>query len=227
MKLAVYTLTRDRLADTKKAFAGLREMAGVEFDHFVLDNGSTDGTSEWLAKEKGKIYSIHYSYDNKGQCIASNILLDEIKDHGSKYDFILRYDNDIIPQSPSFVKSLIEASKALGPNSVVSPTIEGLLNPPEAFGEKKVGAFTFGFVEILGGACRLMPAATLKDFRFTEHGNLSLGEAAKFADHCQRNNFPMAYVKGIKVLHDTAAHVKDNAEYFQRRKIEEYIPYGL
>lgn len=223
MKLAVYSLTRDRLHDTKKAFAGLCEMAGCEFDHFVFDNGSDDGTQTWLQTYSCK--KLWTSHDNKGQCIASNIVLDTIC-KGS-YDYIVRYDNDIIPRTPKFLATLVEASRLLGPTAVVSPTIDGLQQPPEAFGEKKVGSFTFGFVEILGGACRVMPAKTLEGFRFTEHGNLSIGEAAKFANHCQTNNFPMAYVKGVTVLHDTAAHVKDNPEYFRRRKLEEYIPYGL
>lgn len=223
MKLAVYSLTRDRLADTKKAFAGLKEMAGCEFDHFVFDNGSQDGTGEWLKRQNVK--KLWASHDNKGQCIASNIILDTIRK--GEYDYIIRYDNDIIPRTPKFLATLIEASKILGPTAVVSPGIDGLLQPPQAFGEKEIGPFKFGFVEILGGACRVMPAATLKDFRFTEHGNLSMGEAAKFANHCQLNSFPMAYVRGVAVVHDTAAHVKDNPEYFKRRKLEEYLPYGL
>ena len=221
--LAVYTLTRDRLADTKKAFAGLYDMAGMKFDHYVLDNGSTDGSVEWLQRQN--LYFLRCLGDNRGQCISSNILLDEIRK--KPYDYILRYDNDIIPQSPKFIASLIEATKLLGPTTVASPAIDGLLHTPEAFAEKQVGAYKMGFVDILGGACRLMPSRTLEGFRFTEHGNLSLGEAAKFAHHCQEKKFPMVYVQGITVLHDTEAHVRDNAEYFQRRKLEEYIPYGL
>lgn len=223
MKLAVYTLTRDRLADTKKAFAGLYDMAGCEFDHYVIDNGSQDGTVEWLHGQK--FHFLRCLGDNRGQCIASNILLDEIRK--TPYDYILRYDNDIIPRSAKFVASLIEAAKMLGPNVVASPSIDGLLNPPQAFAEKSIRFYTFGFVDILGGACRLMPAHTLEGFRFTEYGNLSIGEAAKFANHCQTNKFPMVYVKGISVLHDTESHIEANPEYFHRRKIEEYIPYGL
>lgn len=222
-KLAVYSLTRDRLHDTKKAFAGLREMAGVPYDHFVFDNGSTDGTMDYLNKLPLKY--LFPSYDNKGQCISSNILIAEIL--RDDYEFVVRYDNDIIPQTPNFLAELMRASKMLGPSAVVSPAIAGLLEPPPSFGEKQLGPFTFGFVEILGGACRVMPRNTLEGFKFTEHGILSLGEATKFSAHCMEKNFPMAYVSGVTVLHDTAQHVKDNKEYFERRKVEEYIPYGL
>jgi glycosyltransferase involved in cell wall biosynthesis len=228
MHLAVYTLTRDRLSDTKKAIAGLREMAGVEFDHFIFDNGSTDGTVEWLKYDREnshKFEYVHYSPDNKGQCIASNIVIHDTI--GGGYDYICRYDNDIIPQTMNFLAELVKAQRLLGGNAVVSPSVEGLLNMPQAFGEKQAGGYTFGFVEILGGACRLMPAVTLKDFRFTEHGQLSLGEATKFSDHCKDIKAPMAYVRGIVVKHDTAAHIRDNPAYFKRRAVEDFIPYGL
>lgn len=224
-KLAVYSLTRDRLEDTRKAFAGLYEMAGLKFDHFVLDNGSQDDTPFWLTENKANFKWLHLSKDNKGQCIASNLLLTEIMKAG--YDYIVRYDNDIIPQTPNFLAELMRASQMLGPNAVVSPAIDGLLEPPPAFGEKTLGPFTFGFVEILGGACRLMPKATLEGFKFSEHGQLSLGEAIKFGAYCMERKFPMAYVQGITVLHDTKSHRQSNPEYFQRRRIEEYIPYGL
>lgn len=223
-KVAVYTLTRDRLHDTRKAIAGLREMAGLDFDHYVLDNGSTDGTAKWLHSQQ--FHHLHLSLDNKGQCIASNIILSIIRAHGP-YDFVVRYDNDIIPQTPHFLAELIKASRQLGPTAVVSPAIDGLLEPPLAFGEKALAGYTYGFVEILGGACRVMPASTLEGFKFSEHGQLSQGEALKFSAHCMEHKFPMAYVSGITVLHDTAAHRKANPEYFQRRRVEDYIPYGL
>jgi hypothetical protein len=43
-RVAVLTLTRDRLEYTQHCFAKLHENAGCDFDHFVLDQGSTDGT---------------------------------------------------------------------------------------------------------------------------------------------------------------------------------------
>lgn len=143
------------------------------------------------------------------------------------YQYIVRYDNDIIPQTPNFLYELIRASRILAPTAVVSPVIDGLLEPPQAFGQKELGPFTFGFVEILGGACRVMPRVTLEGFKFTEHGQLSLGEALKFSAHCIEHKFPMAIVNGVTVLHDTAQHRLDNADYFERRRVEEYIPYGL
>lgn len=50
MNIAVYTLTRDRIEYTQRSFAALRENAGCEFVHVIVDNGSEDGTVDWILK---------------------------------------------------------------------------------------------------------------------------------------------------------------------------------
>ena len=51
-KIAVYTLTRDRIEYTKECFAMLESKAGIEYDHYIVDNGSQDGTVEWLKENE-------------------------------------------------------------------------------------------------------------------------------------------------------------------------------
>jgi GT2 family glycosyltransferase len=51
VRIAVVTLTRDRLEYTKHCFETLRVNAGCDYDHFVLDQGSGDGTAEWLIRQ--------------------------------------------------------------------------------------------------------------------------------------------------------------------------------
>ena len=50
MKFAVLTLTRDRLEYTQHCFETLRQNAGCDYDHYVLDQGSEDGTRVALAE---------------------------------------------------------------------------------------------------------------------------------------------------------------------------------
>ncbi len=49
-RVAIFSLTYDRLDYTKKCFESLYKTAGYDFDHFVVDNGSQDGTVEYLKK---------------------------------------------------------------------------------------------------------------------------------------------------------------------------------
>lgn len=224
MKIAVYSLTRDRLHDTQRSFALLKEMAGLEYDHYVMDNGSQDGTNKWLGGQG--YHFLHLSHDNKGQCISSNMLIDEIKKQGG-YDYIVRFDNDITPKTDAFLAKCITAQKALGKGCVVSPDIIGLNHKPKSFGSHKVVNFEYDFVEALGGACRITEASLFDHFRFSEHGPLALGEAQQISVHCHAENLPMAYVRNVIIEHPTDQHFDANPDYFKRRKMEEFIPYGL
>jgi len=92
MKIAIYTLTRDRLEYTEHCFASLKAQSwGYPYDHFVFDNGSQDGTVDWLRNEYKPFFLARDDY-NKGISLASNILLSEIF-HGN-YDLIIKMDND-------------------------------------------------------------------------------------------------------------------------------------
>jgi len=42
MKIAIYTLTGDRLEYTKYCFDLLQKKAGYSYDHYIADNGSTE-----------------------------------------------------------------------------------------------------------------------------------------------------------------------------------------
>jgi len=55
MKIAIYTLTRDRLQYTQDCFSSLWQNAGMPFDHYIVDNGSEDGTVEWLMQEAERL----------------------------------------------------------------------------------------------------------------------------------------------------------------------------
>ena len=59
MKIALFTLTKDRLEYTKQTFKSLNEKTDLTFDHFVIDQASKDKTVEWLKKftyNQGKVY---------------------------------------------------------------------------------------------------------------------------------------------------------------------------
>jgi len=91
MKVAIYTLCRDRLAYSKRCFRSLWQNAGYPVDHYVIDNGSTDGTVEWLYSNAKRFKKIVLEPDNTGISYASNMALDII---GNGYDLIVKMDND-------------------------------------------------------------------------------------------------------------------------------------
>src|SRR5512134_1510981 len=91
MRVAVLTLTRDRLEYMQHCFASLRHNAGCDYDHFVLDQGSTDGTQRWLMN--GVYAGLSLLHENIGISRGHNKLLDMIQVVGT-YDVYVTFDND-------------------------------------------------------------------------------------------------------------------------------------
>jgi len=237
-RIAIYTIVHDvtpkRSEITRKSFKHLRSEAGIAFDHYVADNGSLPETSRWLESEyaSGRIHRLYPSDENLGQNIAANILLDWICE--KSYDWILRWDNDGIPRTRRFLKSLVSKADQFdkeGVRGVFSPKITKLENPPEAFMEGDDVGFKYEVVRMLGGICRLHPASFFSDFRFNKFGALGFGEALEVADRCLELNMPKIRIPSIKVEH-CMGHSKqqeEDPEYFsfENREIGRYVGYGL
>jgi glycosyltransferase involved in cell wall biosynthesis len=72
-KATVVITTRDRLAFLQEAIASVQAQEGISHELIVADNGSSDGTREWLA-ERDDLVAVHADHDPaKSRC--SNISL--------------------------------------------------------------------------------------------------------------------------------------------------------
>ena len=163
MKVAVLTLTRDRLEYTQFCFESLRQNAGCEYDHYVLDQGSQDGTGRWLLN--GVYEGLHLLNENIGISRGMNYLLDHLP---REYDVIVKYDNDCELTDPNTLRDVAQLS--LEGNALLSPRILGLNNPPP-----EIGTFTIGDEEIadipqIGGIFLAAPAAMYETYRYPEDG---------------------------------------------------------
>ena len=234
MKVAIYTITRNRLDLTKKSFSMLRKCAGCEFDHFVADNGSSDGTGKWLQTQEaeGRITKAYVAGQNLGQNIAANILLDWIMD--ADYDVIIRWDNDAIPRSKRLIKRLAKsclAFKEAGLPTVCSPKITKLKNEPEAIGAGEDVGFKYEAVMILGGICRAHPPELFVDWRFNKYGALGFGEAMEIAGQVTSKEWGMVRLPWLEVEHsegeDKQAEKWPEYFSFEQKEISKYVGYGL
>lgn len=228
-RVAVYTITRNKRELTEKSIKLLRRYAGVDFHHYVVDNGSGDGTAEWV-QEDGGFRVTYVPGKNLGQNIAANIMLDEM---GNNYDYVMRWDPDALPRSRRFLKKMVKASdfmSARGLAAVVSPNIGQLENPPEpitAVGDD-IGQ-RYEMVEVLGGICRMHPSVFFDNWRFNKFGALGFGEALDAADHAQAMG--MARVRLVDLHVDHAYGASGQAERYgfnwENREVGRYLGYGL
>ena len=164
MRIAVMSLTRDRLAYSKHCFDRLHDLAGISFDHYVWDQGSTDGTSEWLRDTYDPDF-LCLSPENVGISKALNGLLDWASE--SVYDVIVKVDNDCELVTEGALKDCAKFVVE-NPEWLISPRIEGLNQTPPTV---EVIDFPQGRVlrkPQIGGILLAANADVYRDFRYDE-----------------------------------------------------------
>lgn len=133
--IPVLMITYNRMEYSKKAFAALLKVKGAI--PFIIDNGSNDGTYDWLCEE-----SIDHSGDievftlesNIGIAGAMNLFLEMTKD----YQYVGKADNDtLLPRNfiekmlPHMVKAdIVQAKHPLIPASGVGTFDEWVSKMP-------------------------------------------------------------------------------------------------
>lgn len=232
MKIAVYSLTRDRLDYSKICFASLQEKAGVEFDHYVLDNNSTDGTKDWLLNQYNynhdKSYLNYYADSNLGISKASNKLLDIIFKSDKNYDLICKVDNDALIISDNILGQISEIYRDMLPYSckfVLSPRVEGIVNQPRRIRDFNISGRRIGQVGIVGGLFHCVPAEVYKEYRYPENLPLAKGQDDHFCDWFNKRGGAIGYIEGLIVEHyeGTNKQAERYPDYFKRKFEEENL----
>ncbi len=100
-RILILILTYDCLNLTKRMVDSIRTFHN--YDLFVVDNGSTDGTQEWLKKQK-----INHISKKMTVCQACNIGLQ--KAWKEKYDYMMLCSNDIV-LAGNYIDTIIETAE--------------------------------------------------------------------------------------------------------------------
>jgi glycosyltransferase involved in cell wall biosynthesis len=216
MNVAVLTLTRDRLPYTQHCFATLQENAGCAYDHYVLDQASTDGTVEWLEEQDD--LDVTFASENLGCCRGWNYLLDNVVDVAD-YDVVVCFDNDCEVIQPGTLEQV--AWHADEYYVILAPRVLGLNNPPPTIGTFNVGALTVDETTILGNIFMAIPARLLTEFRWDERHPLWDG-GETITNWFRTRGGRCGYVQGYAVNHylTTSGQHADIPEYFARTLAE-------
>jgi len=227
MRIAVYTLTRDRLEYTKHCFASLKEKAwGYPYDHFVLDNGSTDGTITWLRENEPQFKKVLYMPENVGISKGSNTILKEI--FAGNYDLIIKMDNDCEVISDNILGQLVEIfddAFNLRYNIMLSPRVTGINNQPHRTSHITLGGRDVGLTGIVGGLFHVVPATIYQKYKYPEKLAKAWGQDDHFCDWLRQNSWAKGYVEGLVVNHfeTTIGQAQRYPEYFKRKFTEEKL----
>lgn len=224
-KVAIFSITYDRLEYTEKCFKSMRETAGYEFDHFIVDNGSTDGTQQALENmgDAGLTKALILNSENRGISIASNQALDLINDKGH-YDIILKVDNDCLFLTDGWLKAMVNIWKR-NRRLALSPYIQGLRDNPGGAPRMfygNLGGELLGMTQHLGGICHFVDARAYKNFRWNENQPLHGVQDLEFSQVLARTGYQMGYLENYYAEHidGTDGQLERYPEYFERRKEE-------
>lgn len=218
MRIAVLTMTRDRLPYTQHCFATLRSHGGAAFDWFVLDQGSTDGTQEWL-EQQDDITAVLLE-DNIGICRGLNHLLDTVCDPAA-YDVLVRFDNDCEVLTPGCLSTVAWVADRY--EAIVAPRVLGLNNPPATVRTVQLDDHRLDVTGILGGIFMAIPTLVFhQGFRYDERHPAWTGDEAIVPWWANRGGL-CGYLHGYEVNHylTTQGQIAHDPEYF-RRKDREY-----
>ncbi|HET6638590.1 MAG TPA: glycosyltransferase [Gemmatimonadota bacterium] len=219
MRVAVLSLTRDRLEYTQHTFAKLREFAGCEFDHYVLDQGSTDGTREWLEDEYEPVVLLAKG-TNVGISPGMNELLRYAVDLPDPFDVIVKFDNDCELTQPNTLRDV--ARLALEGGCLLSPRILGLQNPPQPTRELQINGEVILDVPQIGGIFLAAPAWVYDEFRYSESNPTYGGDDVEICAWFRSHGGTCGYVKRLEAWHyeTTDGQRERFPDYFDRKLAE-------
>lgn len=225
MRIALYTLTRDRVEYTEHCFEVLHQKAGVPFDHYIVDNGSQDHTPAYLRRYKEAKWKLMLP-ENRGISAASNLALDEILRHFPTYDLIVKMDNDCEVVSENILGQMVEIysdRRAFGPMRILSPRVEGINKQPTRHRHITLGGRRIGLTSIVGGLFHVVPRAVYARYRYPTSLPLAKGQDDHFCEWAHKNGAEMGYVEGLVVNHyeTTFGQAARYPEYFDRKWREE------
>ncbi len=148
----------DKVTYTRRCLDSLLQTEGLEFEFVIVDNGSTDGTAEYLldfrrrTATRGIPTTVLFNDRNVGACTARNQAIPLCR--GTEIAFL---DNDIVLRDRGWLTRLHARLYADARTAVVTPRLLFPF-PPFAIEHTEIGISPTGVVGYVGrGADRLDP----------------------------------------------------------------------
>jgi hypothetical protein len=218
LRVAVLSLLRDRLEYSQHCFSKLRKYAGCEYDHFVLDQGSSDGTQRWLMN--GVYEGVSLQRENIGISRGMNVLID-MAQAAATYDVYVKFDNDCELTQPNTLRDVCRLVLDDG-NTLLSPRILGLNNPPAMTGMFLIGDEEIMDIPQIGGIFLAAPARVYDEYRYPTDGPVWGMDDAHICHWWRGKGGRCGYVKRFEANHyeTTTGQWARYPEYFERTLAE-------
>ena len=191
MKVAAVTITYNRLGLTKQTVDSFYAKTSVDY-HLFIDNGSTDGTQEYIKQFPhillGQNYGIAYAF----RAAVS---------HLSDYDFILKLDNDVYTETPDIINKMLRFYELTGDKYVCSP-VDLNIDPdfyPVVMRREQLNGYDVEFTYHTGGAFQMIPyficERLCREFRHLKYGDFMIGK------YYRKHGYKPTYLKDLQMRH--------------------------
>jgi len=236
MRIAVVTITRDRLEYTKRCFAALRQNARVPFSHYVIDNGSEDGTADWLEENRGGFTLVRILPENRGIGVAWARGVRAALAAGD--EAMVKLDNDgalVTHGALSVLAGLFRAFDRIGEKWILSPRVEGIVHQPRRVRESLLEAdghdahqfdqgypFRIGETGMVGGLCLAAPADLYREYPWPTGLPKAQGWDSALCAWARAHGWRTGYVEDLVVEHmdGTDAQARRYPSYHARKMRE-------
>ncbi len=149
--------TYNRLDFTRQSIDSIHRNNGYPFTLTVFDNGSTDGTRQFLESEllAGRIDRLFTAQENHGVAKAANVGM--YADQTAEY--YLKIDNDIVIQKPNWLRDMVAVADKFPQIGALAYNFEQASYPIRDFAGTPLRIKPEGNI---GGACILLPRRTIE-----------------------------------------------------------------
>ena len=189
-KVAAITITYNRLELTKRTVESFYSKTSVDY-HLFVDNGSTDGTQEYLKKFDRILLDKNYGI-TEAFCLAVSKL--------DGYDYILKLDNDVETVTDDIIAKMV-AFLDKNPSYAISPVDLNLLPnfKPTTLRKMNIDGYRIEISSHTGGAFQLARTHVVKelckDKRHFQRGDYMIGHWYR------RHNVNPAYLLDLEMRH--------------------------
>ena len=191
MSVAAVTITYNRLDLTKRTIDSFYSKTNVDY-HLFIDNGSTDGTQEYLKQFDHILLDKNY-----GIAYALVIAVENL----TEYDYILKLDNDIETVTDDIINKMIDFHRVAGEKYVCSP-VDLLLDKnyaPPVIWKGTIAGYHVENVTHTGGAFQLMPIQVCKEL-CKEYRHLAKGDYM-IGHFYRRKGYKPTYLTDLQMKH--------------------------
>lgn len=225
LKVGIFTLVLDRYQYTKESYEAMRKTAGYDFDWFPIDQGSSDGVTEYLkelAKEDKTVKPV-FLKENIGVAAGWMKGVDYIRSKGG-YDIVIKHDNDCLEITNGWLATMVdlfERNKGL----VLSPTVEGLEKTPGGVLRQRMDGQSpyvsindkiLGIVPNLGGIVFASYISMYNNFEFPD--DLPGNKDYYLSMAVKEQGFNLFYLEEYNCIHmdGSTGQLKKYPEYFKK-----------